>query len=874
MPTSHPAHSASNHPSGDTLSRRGLGPRLIGPTVNAIERDAVWWSQRPLFCLLAGLIGGCILGTTATLSPALILLLCTGVALLWPRWPYAHLQRCCRLLLAGLLLTHMHLAWRQQALPLDHIVHLLHAMPRQRITVEGRLYRPVESRGDRQYVYLRLHRLHDTQHGRRVSGQVRLNVHATELTFWPGDVIQVRRLRLYPIYSYQNPGGFNYQRFMHRQNIYASGGVSRPERLHLVHRPMGWQPARMLARWRRHVAHQVRPHLPATVAPVFFAMVLGQRSELSSDIRQAFHTAGAGHLLVVSGLHVGVVMLGFFVSLRAILRLIRSWLPRHWVPAWRPTPVAAFLCLPPVLLYCYLVGWKVSTIRAALMVGCSVLALAVSRPRDLHYALSLAAGLILLCDPYALFSLGFQLSFTAVAAVIVVGQYVAARHTETTARWRFWRLDFWFTWIRRVWAGALISSAAFVSTAPLLAGAFHILPSYSILTNLLLVPVAGIIVPVGVAGLGLAVISTSLASMVFALLTRLLDWALALVQYVAAQPGAQLHVATPSAYVMLTYYGLLVSLLLNPRRHWRRAAAGVGALLLVGSIAWQYLESRTPHLRVTFIDVGTGDAILIETPDQHRILIDGGGTYNGRFDIGARVVAPVLWQRFIQRLDLMAMTHTHSNHARGLVSLLRLFPSPHVLTNGSPFNRDYLREFRTLCARQGAQLHTAQTGPRHWQWGDVQLTVLAPPSATHPHLATWQPSTENDRSLVIRLQYGAIRILLTGDIEHATERWLMTHVDDLRADILQIAHHGSRTSTLPAFVQRVQPQVGVISVGAGNSYGHPHPQVLATLQQHNVRLFRTDRHGAITITTDGTTYDITPFRPYHPPLPIRIPSGS
>jgi competence protein ComEC len=508
------------------------------------------------------------------------------------------------------------------------------------------------------------------------------------------------------------------------------------------------------------------------------------------------------------------------------------------------------------------------------MVGCSVLALAVSRSRDLSYALSFAAGLILLCDPYALFSLGFQLSFTAVAALIITGQYVAARHSEPATYWRFWRLEFWCLWLRRVWAGAVVASAAFVSTAPLLAGAFHLLPSYSILSNLILVPVAGIIVPVGVVGLGLAVISTGLASLVFALLAWLLEWVLAFVQYVSVQPGAQLYVAAPSAYVMLAYYGLLVSLLLIPRQRWRLLAGGLCALLLIGSITWQYLESRTPQLRVTFIDVGTGDAILIETPDQHRILIDGGGTYNGRFDIGARVVAPVLWQRFIRRLDLMAMTHTHANHARGLVSLLQLFPSPHVLTNGSPLNTEYLRAFRTLCASRGTQLHTAQTGPRHWQWGDVHLTVLAPPSAPHPHLATWRPLTENDRSLVILLQYGAIRILLTGDIEHATERWLMAHADDLRADILQIAHHGSRTSTLPAFVKRVQPEVGMISVGAGNPYGHPHPQVLATLQQHNVRLFRTDRHGAITITTDGTTYDIAPFRPYHPPLPLHIPPAS
>jgi competence protein ComEC len=122
------------------------------------------------------------------------------------------------------------------------------------------------------------------------------------------------------------------------------------------------------------------------------------------------------------------------------------------------------------------------------------------------------------------------------------------------------------------------------------------------------------------------------------------------------------------------------------------------------------------------------------------------------------------------------------------------------------------------------------------------------------------------------LQYGKVRILLTGDIQHATEQWLATHIDDLRADILQVAHHGSRTSTHPDFIQRVQPQAGIITAGSGNPYGHPHPSVLATLAQHNVRVFRTDRHGAITITSDGTEYHIEPFiNPCLPPQRVHIP---
>jgi competence protein ComEC len=155
-------------------------------------------------------------------------------------------------------------------------------------------------------------------------------------------------------------------------------------------------------------------------------------------------------------------------------------------------------------------------------------------------------------------------------------------------------------------------------------------------------------------------------------------------------------------------------------------------------------------------------------------------------------------------------------------------------------------------------------GRREWQWERLRLTVLAPPSREEQQQITWRPPTENDRSLVLRLQYGSVRLLFTGDIQHFTERWLLAHRPDLQADILQIPHHGSKTSTLPAFVQHVRPQVAIMSLGAGNTYGHPHPHVLRVLTAQDVPVFRTDQHGAITITSDGTHFQVTPFRPYRP----------
>lgn len=494
------------------------------------------------------------------------------------------------------------------------------------------------------------------------------------------------------------------------------------------------------------------------------------------------------------------------------------------------------------------------------MASSYLLALAVSRQREPLQALGLAAVVVLLFDPTALLTLGFQLSFIAVTMILLVSRRFP---TPPVAGWR-----------RALYSGGLATSAAFVGTLPILADAFHTIPIYSPLTNFILLPLISLIVPAGVMVLLLTSLWPASASIAFAPLAPLLTGLMTFAHGIATRPEALYHLAAPPAAVTIGYYSLLMCVLLMPRQRFgqrcRWSAFSLCTLLILGGAGWEYQTSRPHELRVTFLDVGTGDAILIQTPEGRNLLIDGGGTYNGQFDIGARVVAPVLWQHYIGRFDLMALTHMHPNHARGLASLFQLFGAQHLLTNGSPMYSDYLQDMINLGTQRGTLIHTAQTGPRHWQWGRLQLTLLSPPSQASPH--PWHPPTENDRSLVLRLQYGKVRILLTGDIHRATEQWLAAHIGDLRADILQVPHHGSRTSAHHDFLQRVQPEVGIITAGSGNPYGHPHPRVLATLAQHHVRVFRTDLHGAITITSDGTQYHIEPFmHPGSPPQPVHIP---
>ena len=831
-----------------------LSRRAAAAAIQRLEGYAARAWERPLLCLAAGLLGSSAVNAVIRLpDPLLVVLLAvTGLALV-PRWPWVDAQRCCRVAFLGLTLTFLHLGWQGLPLPPEHVSHKLAERP-ERWHVEGVVDRAVVPRGDRQFVYLRLHRLQRREQSwEAASGLIRVNVHADRLPYLPGDVIRVSRLRLHRPRTAGNPGAFDFRGLMQRRGVHAVGGVTKPDRLYLLHRADGFRLARAMERWRQNLRADVASLLPAPYDAVFLAIVLGHKGSLPAAIQDDFRASGVAHLLVVSGLHVGFIAAATLFGWRQILRTVRSRLPRAWLPGWRPTPLAAMLSLPPVLLYCSLVGWRVPTLRAALMVGSYLLALCIERRSDARYALVLAAVLIVLVDPWAFADVGFRLSFSAVAAILLAtAATLKPQQTPPDVRQRVRR--YLLTYITA-------SAAAYLGTLPILIQAFHTAPTFGVLTNLLLLPLVGLLVPAGVLSLVLLSLWPAAAPPVFDALAYPISWLISLTDAVASLPNAQFHFASPSLLMIAAYYGAVVSLVAAGRWPKRLAYAGACVLVVVLGVGWQVLETRSDRLRVTFLDVGTGDAILVQAPGNHNLLIDGGGTYDGRFDVGARVVAPVLWDRYVRRFDLVALTHPHPNHARGLVSVLRLFPTEHLLTNGTPMRHDYLRDILAAGEQWNTQHHTAPSGRREWRWGDLRLTVLSPPSVAEQARMPWNPKSENDRSLVLLLQYGEVRILLTGDIQHAAEHWLVAHRDDLRADVMQIPHHGSKTSTLPDFVRHVRPRDGIISLGAGNPYGHPHPRVLKTLTEQRVRTWRTDIHGAVTVSTDGSTYEILTHYP-------------
>jgi len=541
-------------------------------------------------------------------------------------------------------------------------------------------------------------------------------------------------------------------------------------------------------------------------APLVDALVIARTADLDLAVRERYARAGLAHILSISGLHVGFIAAWLGLVLRVLGLGART---RFWAAT---TLIAA---------YCWLLGLPAPATRAAVMLaldGFARLRQRVVAPRGL---IAVAALVVLILDPWAVRSVGAWLSVGAVTAVIW-----AARATEHRSR------------ITRVFAPAV---AATLITAPICAYAFGTVAPIGIIANLVAIPLGAVAVPGAIVAL---LSSSTLLAAGAGLCLALLD---AVAAAGAAVPGGH-TVMTAGWPAAALWFGVLVVawwLWRTPRRAGLIAArlAFVGAIL-----SWTALFSAFPRLSdcrcltVHFLDVGQGDAIALRTPAGRWVLIDGGPRNEAR-DAGRRVVVPFLRRAGAQRLAAIVATHAHADHVGGLPAVLGALPVENVLEPGEPLGEAPYLEFLAASEASGAHWHAARRGDRLDMDG-VRITVLSPDSA-------WAAETTdpNEESVVLLVEYGRIRLLLTGDAGLPVEARLAGQVGDV--DVLKVGHHGSYSATSEAWLDETRPEIAVISVGAHNTYGHPAPDVVARLVAHGVQVHRTDREGTITLESDG-----------------------
>jgi len=759
----------------------------------------------------------------------------------------------------------------------------------------------------------------------RVNGGVRLTVRWPEEEsgepgvqgFRCGERIRTD-VRMLPPEVYRDPGAWSRADYLLDQGITATGtmAIDRVERLgqaqgaFLPCRVSAWQHASTVRLLALPAAMRNLPgalRLSEDDAIMLAAMVAGDRTYLTHELRVGFERTGSFHMLVVSGLHLAIVAGCIFW----IARRLRA-----------PRVAATLVTIGASFAYAIFTGFAAPVQRSLWMVTLYLLGRLIYRERSPLNTIGFAALCLLVVSPRSLFDSSLQMTLLAVIAIAgvaapllvgsihpllqatrdlrlvaidvklapktaqfrVVMRMIAARLELAADKRIAWRVFPWAARFAIRFAELVIVSwvVELAMTLPM-AVYFHRITIYALPANLLILPLLAVLMPAALLTLLALALWPAAAVAPGAVVALILHFGVRLVKLFGSMALGDFRIPNPLLWQSAAFIGLLGAAIAFA--HWspqgpkpssflvrlfgttkvvpfqselsttrvgrwlRWGAAAALALAALAAVLPRPVDRPRGAMLVEAIDVGQGDSLLVIAPDGKTLLVDGGGFGGGPrqapqdFDIGEEVVSPALWARGIRHLDAVALSHAHSDHMGGLPAVLRNFHPDELWVGNNPRFREY-NALLDEAAALDVRVRSFRAGDA-FAFGDTQVQVLAP-------FRDYQPGAEpaNNDSLVLHVKNGSTSVLLEGDAEAPIEQAMLAE-PDLGSTLLKVGHHGSITSTRPEFFQRVAPQWAVISCGLHNRYGHPRTEVLQELQDAHVQTFRTDIHGASCFVLDG-----------------------
>ncbi|MGI6113189.1 MAG: DNA internalization-related competence protein ComEC/Rec2 [Mahellales bacterium] len=663
-----------------------------------------------------------------------------------------------------------------------------------------------------------------------VNGQQPSYLPDQQPSFFPGDRVRIEADLDMP-HGQRNPGGFDYRRYLLGKGITMVCSIT-PDNMRRLRTTKSFNAYRFLYSIKEHMYRQLDNGLKNPGAGIGKALVFGDTGYIDSDILEGYRETGIGHMLAVSGLHVGLLVM----LVHGILKYLRA---NKWL--------SFILTGIFLIMYIIITGGPASVIRASVMTMVVLFSQLAGRKVDGVTSVLFSAFFITLIWPLQLFDVGFQLSFVVTLSIILYYSKISQL------------LAFLPKYIKDA---VSISLASQIGIIPVTALYFNYISPLSPVINLIMVPLLSLVLVLIIFMLLSGFIFHGIYMVLALVSSTLINLGNSITAFFHNIAFSIVDVPYPSPVFMVPYYISAIYgavAIYRPKFRKRSLPSFIKAMVVSCCvfIAISIANTNTKYMEITLLDVGQGDSVVVSTPSGHNILIDcGPGPTGGEedqeiWDAGKSTVLPYLRYKGINRLDAIFISHPHDDHMGGLSSIIntikvdRLYMPP----------VDYQDSMVTAIieeARENNVPMTYITDDHSIKIGDwISIKAVHPPDT----LKASSTDTANDSSLVLLVTYKRFKMLLAGDIGKLGEQSVLASGNDINADILKVPHHGSKTSSSPEFIDRINPIYALISVG-NNNYGHPSDEVMERYRDNGTEVITTKEAGAITIITDGTGFSI------------------
>jgi len=636
----------------------------------------------------------------------------------------------------------------------------------------------------------------------------------------PGNQISAK-IRLYEFPERRNPHEFDYGEWLYQQGIFAHGEMHEILEIEDLETGFSWIPL------REYVQRNIEMVYSEEVAPMAKALLLGYKEEISEDTTQNFSRSGLSHIMAVSGLHVGFVVAPFWFMI-----------PWFWTKRWGKY-IGLILLTILLIGYAGLTGFSASVCRASLMAWLITYGKLFYKVRNSVNLTAGAAVILLIWNPNQLFDVGFQLSFSAVFVILLV---LPEAQRLIPAKHRYGKAGALYSLI-------LISIVVQAGLFPILTYYFGEFSIAGPIANALVIPVLTFAVPWGlflsvipaqsiqVAGVGVIPIEWSL------------QWVEQVANYIGGSDWSYFSVTTGSVTIFLLWISIILFLssIRIPQLRWKLLAVSLVFLnLLMVSLIID--EMKQPSAKITFLDVGQGDAVHVETPEGKHLLIDAGRWIPGR-NSGEQTILPYFKSLGVHKIDALILSHPHADHIGGVKSLIDEMEIEHIYQSDYEYDSQLYRDFMSMALKHKIPITNVFAGDLIETDENMRIYVIG------PEIREYQPSNPNNYSVSIKIQYGESSVLFTGDAEKGQEqRMAEVYGEFLKADLYKMGHHGSRTSSSTKLLEVMQPEISVASLAYQNRFSHPNREAITQVSRFSRENYFTSLDGAIVFESDGNTF--------------------